>query len=195
MALDAVLNDDVRVHQVEPTVGGTDDDPVGGWASRTLDYAPSTRRKGSGVREIGDGTIVTGTTGIAALVKAGEIDEPDSLEKARAGSERVEAGWLFAKPNGEPLNLNSDYVEWRGLLKRAGVRRVRLHDARHTAASFLPALDVPARTVMEIMGWSSISMTSRYQHVSDPIRLGVADRVGDLLFDDALGSEEGPGNN
>jgi hypothetical protein len=38
------------------------------------------------------------------------------------------------------------------------VRETRLHDARHTAATVLLALEVPERTVMGVMGWSSTSM-------------------------------------
>jgi integrase len=67
-------------------------------------------------------------------------------------------------------------------LKRAGVRETRLHDARHTAATVLLALEVPERTVMGVMGWSSTSMAARYQHVTDPIRHEVASRVGGLLW-------------
>ena len=46
----------------------------------------------------------------------------------------------------------------------------------------LLALDVPERTVMGVMGWSSTSMAARYQHVTDPIRQEVASRVGGLLW-------------
>jgi integrase len=67
-------------------------------------------------------------------------------------------------------------------LKRAGVRETRLHDARHTAATVLLALEVPERTVMGVMGWSSTSMAARYQHVTDPIRHEVASRVDGLLW-------------
>ena len=42
-------------------------------------------------------------------------------------------------------------------------------------------LDLPERTVMEIMGWSTTGMAARYQHVTDPIRHEVAARVGGLL--------------
>ena len=68
------------------------------------------------------------------------------------------------------------------MLKAAGVRDARLHDARHTAATVLLILGVPERTVMGIMGWSSTSMASRYQHVTDPIRRDVAARVGGLIW-------------
>ena len=46
---------------------------------------------------------------------------------------------------GRPLNPNSDYHRWTALLKVAGVRDSRLHDARHTTATVLAALGVPER--------------------------------------------------
>lgn len=104
-------------------------------------------------------------------------------ERHRAGERWVDGGWLFASEIGEALSLNTDYVAWRALLKEAGVRRVRLHDARHTAATVLLVLGVPERTVMSVMGWSSTSMVARYQHVTDPIRREVADRIDILLFE------------
>ena len=83
---------------------------------------------------------------------------------------------------GAPLNPNSDYHRWKALLRCAGVRSGRLHDARHTAATVLLILGAPERTVMGIMGWSSTAMAARYQHVTDPIRRDVARRVGGLLW-------------
>ena len=81
---------------------------------------------------------------------------------------------------GRPLNLNSDYHRWKALLKVAGVRDGRLHDARHTAATVLLVLGVPERTVMGIVGWSSTTMVW-YQHVTNPIRHVVAPQAGGLL--------------
>ena len=69
------------------------------------------------------------------------------------GSNRV-----FTSSTGRPLNPNSDYHRWKALLKAAGVRDGRLHDARHTAAT----VGVPERSVMGIMGWSSTAMAARY---------------------------------
>jgi integrase len=59
-----------------------------------------------------------------------------------------------------------------------------LHDAGHTAATVPLVLGVPERTVMSVMGWSSTAMAARYQHVTDPIRRDVADRIGGLLWAD-----------
>lgn len=57
-----------------------------------------------------------------------------------------------------------------------------MHDARHTAATVLLLLDVPVRTVMSLMGWSSAEMTVRYQHVTDTIRQEVAGQVDVLIW-------------
>ena len=101
-----------------------------------------------------------------------------------------EGGWVFTSATGRPLSLNSDYREWKALLQAAGVPDGRLHDARHTAATVLLVLGVPERTVMSVMGWSSTTMAARYQHVTDPIRRDMADRIGDLLWAERKGVDD-----
>jgi integrase len=92
---------------------------------------------------------------------------------------------VFATPTGRPLNPNTDYHEWKQLLKDAGLRDGRLHDARHTAAAVLLILGVQERAVMGVMGWASTGMAARYQHVTDPIRADIAKRVGGLIWQPA----------
>jgi hypothetical protein len=62
--------------------------------------------------------------------------------------------WVFAQPTGKPTDPRADYSEWKAVLKAAGVREARLHDARHTAATFLLVLGIGERAVMDVMGWS-----------------------------------------
>jgi integrase len=52
-------------------------------------------------------------------------------EREHAGTEWHEGGWMFAQPNGKPLDPRRDLAEWKTLLCDAGVREARLHDARH----------------------------------------------------------------
>ncbi|WP_231925927.1 tyrosine-type recombinase/integrase [Micromonospora echinofusca] len=68
------------------------------------------------------------------------------------------------------------------LLKEARVRDARLHDARQTAATMLLVLGVPTRAVMEVMGWSQMAMTTRYQHLAPEITAGIAEQVAGLLW-------------
>jgi integrase len=70
----------------------------------------------------------------------------------------------------------------RSCLADAGVREARLHDARHTAATFLLVLGVTERAVMDVMGWSKIDMAQRYMHVPDELRRRIADQLGGLLW-------------
>ena len=59
-----------------------------------------------------------------------------------------------------------DYQTWKTLLADAGVRDARLHDARHTAATIMLTMGVPARAVMQILGHSQITLTlGTYSHV------------------------------
>ncbi|MFG2110488.1 tyrosine-type recombinase/integrase [Micromonospora chersina] len=91
---------------------------------------------------------------------------------------------LFATPTGGPVNPRTDYDEWKRLLKLAGLRDGRLHDARHTAATVPLILGVAERAVMG-MGWSNSAMAARYQHLTAQVRPDIAQRVGGLLWDTA----------
>lgn len=83
---------------------------------------------------------------------------------------------------GKPLNARTDHQEWKDLLKAAGIRKGRLHDARHTAATVMLLLGIPERAVMDAMGWATTAMAKRYQHITAPVRRDIANRVGGLLW-------------
>jgi len=78
----------------------------------------------------------------------------------------VDSGLVFTSTVGpviEPRNLTRLFDE---LNAKAGVRRIRFHDLRHTCASLLLAQNVPARVVMEILGHSQLAITTDlYSHV------------------------------
>jgi integrase len=90
---------------------------------------------------------------------------------------------MFAQPNGKPIDYRSDYTEWKALLREAGVRDARLHDARHTAATSLLLLGIPERAVMDVMGWSNSAMVRRYAHVTARLRREIADRLDSYLWE------------
>lgn len=158
----------------------------GGTCSKTAGRCPDRRQRNGptgATKSVAGNRIIGLPNELVTLIESHR--RAQLSERMAAGSLWEEGGWLFATRLGRPINPNSDYLEWRALLQRAGVRHARLHDARHTAATVLLVLGVPERTVMSIMGWSSTSMAARYQHVTDPIRREVATRVGGLLFGEA----------
>ncbi|GHF74263.1 integrase [Amycolatopsis bartoniae] len=111
-----------------------------------------------------------------------EHREAQDVERQQAADVWQDEGWMFAQPTGRPTDPRADYGEWKDVLKAAGVREARLHDARHTAATFLLVLGVAQRAVMDVMGWSKIDMAQRYQHVPDELRQNIASQLGGLLW-------------
>ncbi|WP_157746291.1 site-specific integrase [Micromonospora inositola] len=84
---------------------------------------------------------------------------------------------------GTPIHPRNDYRSFREIIRQAGLRQVRLHDLRHTAASVLLAQGVPARVVMEILGHSQISVTLNiYAHVAPEIARKAAARLEGALW-------------
>ena len=94
----------------------------------------------------------------------------------------VDAGLVFTSTVGtviEPRNLTRLFDE---LIARAGVRRIRFHDLRHTCASLLLAQNVPARVVMEILGHSQLAITTDlYSHVMPTAFREAADAMNRLF--------------
>lgn len=99
------------------------------WGLPDFVLRPKVVRKGSGIREVGDGTIVSGTRGIALQVKARSIAAADSPERARAwllknagaglNQARGTIRTTFQSQNvtlenlrGRPVHIAGRHVEW-----------------------------------------------------------------------------------
>ena len=111
--------------------------------------------------------------------------EEQGRERTLARDLWTEKGYVFTSPVGEPLNPNTDFHRWKDLLKAAGVRDSRLHDACHTAATVLLILGISDAVVDSIMGWEpgkSDRMRRRYQHMTGPVLQQTAAKIGALLW-------------
>ena len=104
----------------------------------------------------------------------------DRQEAERVGVEPYwqESGLVFTTTIGtaiEPRNLLRSLDQ---LIMRAGVRRIRFHDLRHTCASLLLAQGVPPRVVMDVLGHSQFSITmDLYSHVMPTALREAADAI------------------
>ena len=85
---------------------------------------------------------------------------------------------VFPSANGNPLDGTNVYHEFKKLLAKAGLPiAYRVHDLRHSTATYLLAAGVDGRIVMQVMGWSQVSMLKRYQHVLDPMLRDAGERL------------------
>ncbi|CAM5685603.1 Phage integrase OS=Streptomyces glaucescens OX=1907 GN=int7 PE=4 SV=1 [Streptomyces glaucescens] len=85
---------------------------------------------------------------------------------ARTGVSWSETGYIFATRNGRPVEPRNVYRSFTRVAADAGLRVVRLHDARHGCATLLTAVGVAPRVIMKSLGHSQISITMDvYTHV------------------------------
>jgi integrase len=112
-------------------------------------------------------------------------------DRLAAGERWTSSDLVFTTRYGtpiEPRNLNRSFAV---LCKNAGLRQVRLHDLRHTCASLLHEQGADARTIMEVLGHSSIRVTlDIYTFVRLETQRAAIDRVGDALGDSAPGDDD-----
>jgi integrase len=150
---------------------------------RTGELTPSGRRRGY---------LVEVETKTAASVRT--VALPDVLVEAllehhdRQDAERRDAlvwvnpSLVFTTHLGTCPDPRNVYGFWHALCDRAGVRRCRPHDLRHTAASVLLMQGADMRTVMEVLGHSRMATTSDlYTHVLAEVKADAATRMDAFL--------------
>ena len=86
--------------------------------------------------------------------------------RERMGDKWETSGHVFTTRTGRPVEPRNVYRSFTRVARKAGLRVIRLHDARHGCATLLTAAGVAPRVVMEILGHSQISITMDvYTHV------------------------------
>ncbi len=105
-------------------------------------------------------------------------------ERERAGELWTDLDLVFAQATGRPIDPRADWLEWKQLLRGAGVREVRVHDTRHTAGTLLVAQGVHIRAIQEILGHSDVRTTQGYTHISSEVARDAAQRMGSALWGD-----------
>ncbi len=88
-------------------------------------------------------------------------------ERLAAGPAWVDHGQVFVDELGVPPHPETLTRWWRETVKRADARPIRLHDARHTAATLQLRNGVPVKVVTRRLGHADVAVTLRvYQHVT-----------------------------
>ena len=86
--------------------------------------------------------------------------------------------WVFAHKSGERIQFMQN--GFQAACGRAGITDFRVHDLRHTCASWLVQGGVPLLEVSKLLGHSTIEMTERYAHLATEnlkAAVGVLDRL------------------
>ena len=130
------------------------------------------------------------TTGFATLrdSKSGKSVRvlADSAREVLAALPRVKGSPFvfpgrFAEGNQTGKPLREIQRLWYAVRFEAGLEDVRLHDLRHSVASFAGGLGFSTFVVGKLLGHKDTRSTERYAHLSDDIRRMAADDVGEVI--------------
>lgn len=103
-------------------------------------------------------------------------------ERAFLGEAWQESGLVFVSEVGTPLYPRNFTRVWYGLLDKAGVTKVRLHDLRDLHVSLLVKHGLDPRTIADRIGHSDPAFTLRqYSHAFEEQRQAAAVGLMDLL--------------
>jgi integrase len=110
---------------------------------------------------------------------------PDVIELLRA-RRGIGKGLVFPAPPDPkrpdrppvPIDLRS---AWETALRRAGIADFRIHDLRHTAASYLAMEGASLAEIAAVLGHRTLQMVGRYSHLSEEHTARASSRIADRI--------------
>jgi site-specific recombinase XerD len=100
------------------------------------------------------------------------------------GVQDMQNDFIFANPStGKPFS--SFFYSWNTARVKAGMPELRVHDLRHSFASFLVNAGRSIYEVKELLGHADIKTTSRYAHLSQESLKAAVSAVPKLRINDA----------
>ena len=93
--------------------------------------------------------------------------------------------WVFPAQTGDS-HFQGVQKDWRAIRKEAGLEDVRIHDLRHSFASFGISAGLSLPIIGALLGHKDVSTTQRYAHLANDSARKAADGVADLVAN-ALG--------
>ena len=125
-----------------------------------------------------------------ALVLKEHRDNQEQLIQAQ-GLMLNDDDLVFSQFDGKSLLPNTVTHAWIKLVRRAGLKPIRLHDTRHSHASLMLKQGVHPKIVQERLGYASIQITlDTYSHVAPGLQQAAAVR-----FDEVFSARYNEGRN
>jgi integrase len=107
--------------------------------------------------------------------------ERQQLQKAAVGQRWKDFDLIFPSTVGTPMDPSNLRLDFKKVIERAGIPKIRFHDSRHSAASLMLNNGIPVIVVSKILGHSKPSITlDIYGHLYNEMQ-GEASRLMDEL--------------
>ncbi len=119
------------------------------------------------------------TPGLEAALRRAQTRQ--KIERPRLGQDYGAGGHVVVDEAGRPYHPDTLSDFWRELCGQAKVKRIRLHDARHSCASIMHAQGVPIAAISEGLGHADAAFTMRtYVHVQNDALKSAATTCSEL---------------
>lgn len=103
-------------------------------------------------------------------------------ERLALGAAYLDSGYVAVNEIGGPYTPDAITRMWGKLGKKAGVRRIRLHDARHSCGTVMGLSNVPTAVIAAWLGHADPSVTaSLYLHSQDDAPKAAARSLGAVV--------------
>jgi integrase len=99
-----------------------------------------------------------------------------------SGNPLTDDSLVFCHEDGNPLLPDTITHAWIKLVRKTGLKNIRLHDARHSHASLMLKLGIHPKVVQERLGHSSIQVTlDTYSHLAPGLQEAAAEKFDQML--------------
>jgi integrase len=151
----------------------------------TISIEQQVQRVG-GEMHVGPVKTRAGHRNLPLLKLARQALEAQAVKQARyradMGSAWPDTDLVFTTRTGRPIEPRNLVRSFRRICETKHVRLIKVHHIRHTVASLLKALGVPARDAQVILGHSRLAVTLEvYTHTDDEAQLDALTRLHDLF--------------
>lgn len=99
-----------------------------------------------------------------------------------AKAERIENNPYVITGNKEGQYLSDFQKPWRRIRKKSGLDDVRIHDLRHSFASFGLANGLNLAEIGKLLGHSQVQTTARYAHLAEEVAQNAANVTTKAIF-------------
>jgi len=108
-----------------------------------------------------------------------------SVMKAEAGGDWKEGDWVFTNNVGNPVDASKLRKIFNKTLDKFGIRRIRIHDMRHSVATILLEQDSGnLAAISRMLGHSSIAITIDIYGATARVEDQASTAMGKILFGD-----------
>lgn len=109
-----------------------------------------------------------------------------NAERLQWGSGWQDTDHVFTRENGEPWHPNKVTESFGEAVKAAKVKRIRVHDLRHTHATLALKAGEHPRVVQERLGHKSITVTMDvYSHCLPGMQRGLTEKLDSVVYGEA----------